>query len=146
MHVFRHSKQNASIYRPFAALGATLALFAGQAVAGPCPYEFTLSGKTDQLWKNVTNTAWNNMLPPQWVDKGFHFYSQARSRGPANGINTPGDLELEIHKKVAEEPEGHPNRWQILLPILNSKGDNLRVVYDYDGGKTSKCELVTLSF
>lgn len=127
---------------------AGLALLCGTcaSVQAACPYPFRLSGKIDQPWKQVTNSAWNKMLPPQWTDNGFHFYSRVRDRGPADGINTPSDLESEILKKVSEGPEGTPNRWQILLPLVNSKGANLRVIYDYDGGKTSKCQLVTLSY
>ncbi|WP_369980421.1 hypothetical protein [Xanthomonas bundabergensis] len=126
---------------------ACLALCLGTTAAqAACPYPFRLSGNIDQQWKQVTNSAWNKMLPRQWADNGFHFYSRVRDRGPADGINTPSDLESEILKKVREEPEGTPNRWQIVLPILNSKGANLRVIYDYDGGKTSKCQLVTLSY
>jgi len=126
---------------------ACLALCLGTTAAqAACPYPFSLSGNIDQQWKQVTNSAWNKMLPQQWTDNGFHFYSRVRERGPADGINTPSDLESEIRKKLREEPEGKPNRWQIVLPIVNSKGINLHVIYDYDGGKSSKCQLVTLSY
>jgi hypothetical protein len=112
-----------------------------------CPSELRLRGSDiNKLWKQVTNTAWGKMLPDTWADKGFHFYSQARLRGPDAGINTPSDFEDEVMKKVRDEPEGTPNRRQIILPIQNSKGQNLRVIYDFDGRKKSKCELVTLSY
>ena len=63
------------------------------------------------------------------------------------GINTPSDLESEIMKKVADQPEGStPIRQQIVLPIKNSAGKSLRVIYDYDGKSSSKCQLVTLTY
>ncbi|UEP49176.1 hypothetical protein [Burkholderia ambifaria] len=107
-----------------------------------------MSGNTDLLWKEVTNNQWRNMLPRGWTDNGFHFYSRVRSRGPENGINTPSDLESEIRKQSSDEPAGgtNPNRRAITLPILNSKGQHLLVIYDYDGKSTSKCELVTLTY
>jgi len=111
-----------------------------------CPTAFNLSGKKDQYWSQVTNNAWGKMLPKGWVDNGFHFYSQVRSRGPSAGINTPSDLESNVMKQVSAGPEGHPNRWQILLPIKNSANKNLRVIYDYDRKANSKCKLVTLSY
>ena len=80
-----------------------------------------------------------------WQDNGFHFYGRVRQRGPDAGINTPSDLESEI-RKGTPKPEGTPNRWQINLPILSSGGQPLRVIYDYDGRKNSKCSLVTLSY
>ena len=128
---------------------AALPLFCGQAfAAGACPTPFVLTGNTDLLWKEVTNNQWRNMLPRGWTDNGFHFYSRVRSRGPENGINTPSDLESEIRKQSADEPAGgnNPNRRAITLPILNSKGQHLLVIYDYDGKSTSKCELVTLTY
>ncbi|TRX74066.1 hypothetical protein [Pseudomonas mangiferae] len=112
----------------------------------PCPYAFTLSGKTDQLWKQVTNSAWKSMLGTSgWTDNGFHFYSRVRERGPESGINTPSDLESEIRKKVRDTPLTG-NRHEIVLPITSSSGQPLKVLYDYDGGKASKCELVTLTY
>lgn len=116
--------------------------------AAQCTTPFTLSGSAMlNLWSQVTNNAWSGLLPKGWVDNGFHFYSQIRQRGPDAGINTPSDLESEIMKKVADQPEGStPIRQQILLPIKNSAGKNLRVIYDYDGKASSKCQLVTLSY
>ncbi len=113
----------------------------------PCPYKFTLSGKTTEFWKSVTPSAWSKMLPANWTDNGYHFYQRAKQRGPEDGINSPSDLESEIMKKVADKSAGsQPQRRQIVLPIKNSKGANLRVIYDYAGGATSKCQLVTLSY
>lgn len=117
------------------------------AMAQQCPVAFRLSGSgIVNPWSKTTNTAWSKMLPIGWVDNGFHFYSQARSRGPAAGMDTPSDLEDEIRRQVADQPEGHPNRRQIVLNIANKAGQKLRVVYDYDGKKTSKCQLVTLTY
>lgn len=127
------------------ALFASLGLLSAAAFAG-CPTKFKLSGKIDQPWSQVTNNQWNNMLPKGWVDKGFHFYSRIRERGPADGINTPSDLESEIMKRVADQSAGSPNRWEYVLPIKNSSGASLKVIYDYDGKSTSNCELVTLSY
>jgi hypothetical protein len=125
------------------ALGALLATTsAGQAA---CPTPFRLSGKIDQLWKDVTNNQWNNMLPKGWIDNGFHFYDQVRERGPANGVNTPSDLESEVLKSD-ERPERKPNRWEFVLPITNSRGEHLRAVYDYTGKTGANCELVTFTF
>lgn len=130
------------------AVGAPEVL-ANKRQGGPdVPYPFTLRGaKVNDLWSQVTNNQWANMLPQGWVDKGFHFYSRVRSRGPADGINTPSDLESEIRKgTVYPDPTpGAPNRYRIELQILNSAGTPLKVFYDYAGGK-GKCELVTLSF
>lgn len=83
-------------------------------------------------------------LDRQW----FSLLQPGSSRGPENGINTPSDLESEIRKQSADEPAGgnNPNRRAITLPILNSKGQHLLVIYDYDGKSTSKCELVTLTY
>jgi hypothetical protein len=126
---------------------AILVTFATTVMAQECPNKFKLrGGKIDNPWKKTTSSAWAKMLPIGWVDNGFHFYSRIRSRGPGDGINTPSDLESEIMKKTADQPEGRPNRREILLPIQNSKGQKLRVIYDYTGKKTAKCQLVTLSY
>lgn len=126
--------------------GILLTGAATAASAAPCPYAFKLSGSNiDKQWSQVTNSAWSKMLPAKWQDNGFHFYSRVRQRGPGDGINTPSDLESEVMKGTTQ-PEGTPDRWEILLPILNSRGQHLRVIYDYDGGKSSKCSLVTLSY
>lgn len=110
------------------------------------PTTFSLSGSTiDNLWNKVTSSQWSKMLPANWQDKGFHFYSRVRERGPDAGINTPSDLESEI-RKGTPNPEGTPNRWQIELPIHSSGGQVLRVIYDYDGSKNAKCSLVTLTY
>ncbi len=136
--------------RRLAILGmAVLPLLAGGASAGPaCPYPFSLSGNIEQDWKQVTNSAWKAMLGTSgWTDNGFHFYSRVRERGPESGINTPSDLETEIRKKVRDTPvEGSNNRRSLVLPLKNASGQSLRVLYDYDGGRASKCQLVTLTF
>lgn len=125
---------------------AFAATFSTPALA-QCPVKFKLSGSgINKLWKETTNTAWSKMLPKGWDDNGFHFYSQVRDRGPKLGIDTPSDLESEILKQVRDEPEGHPNRRQIVLPIKNDKSANLRVIYDYTGKKNATCQLVTLTF
>lgn len=117
----------------------------------PLPYPFKLSGsKVGSQWSQVTNSQWSQMLGKSgWVDKGYHFYSRMRSRGPAAGINTPSDLESEIIKGTAEThfSPAHPNRYRIDLNIVSSSNPNQRlyVVYDYAGG-SSKAELVTLTW
>ncbi len=83
------------------------------------------------------------MLPEQWTDKGFHFYSRVKRRGPDAGINTPSDLESEIRSGTDLEDPIQPNRHQIRLPITNSNGQHLKVVYDFNNGQ---CELVTLTY
>ncbi len=126
---------------------AIAATFATSVCAQECPYAFKLGGgKIDDPWKKVTDSEWSAMLPKGWQDKGFHFYSRIRERGPSEGIATPSDLESEIMKQTADLPEGTiKNRRQIVLPIANAAGRNLRVIYDYAGG-TDKCSLVTLTY
>ena len=104
---------------------------------------FTLSGKIDNLWKQVTNNQWNNMLSRNWTDKGFHFYERIRDRGPDAGINTPSDLESEIMKGTVSRVRA--NRYKISLMILNSSGQHFTVFYDYDS-KRGVCQLVTCSY
>lgn len=113
-----------------------------------CPTQFRLSGSNvDQTWRNVTNSAWSNMLPQGWVDKGFHFYSRVRERGPEGGIGSPSDLESEINKKVSDRAvRGSRTRRQITLNIKNGSGESLKIFYDYAGRRTSKCELVTMTW
>jgi hypothetical protein len=110
-------------------------------------YPFRLRGsKVNNYWQEVTNNQWNQMLPDTWIDNGFHFYSRVRKRGPELGINTPSDLESEILKGTVQADGGNvENRYAIVLPIQNSNGDNLRVVYDYDQQR-QRCKLVTLTF
>lgn len=116
--------------------------------AAQCPTALRLSGSgIDKPWSKVTNSAWKKMLPKGWTDNGFHFYSRVRQRGPESGITTPSDLESEILKKVGDQAAAPPaGRRAIVLPIKNTGGQSLRVLYDYAGGRTSKCELVTLTF
>jgi len=114
-----------------------------------CPYAFKLRGSgIDKLWKQTTNNQWAKMLPAAWQDKGFHFYSRIRERGPAVGINTPSDFESEMLKQVRDEATTNPptQRRQIVLPMADSKGKHLKVIYDYAGGKRATCQLVTLTF
>ena len=121
-------------------------------LAAQCPTAFSLSGSAiDNTWKKTTPSAWSKMLPKGWVDKGNHFYERARDRGPKQGINTPSDLETEIRKAVKDVKDTSKDapkyRRDLILPLQNSKGKALMVVYDYDKtNKTAKCELVTLTF
>ena len=135
--------KTAVLYTLFA---VAIALTFVTSAAAQCPAAFKLSGDIDGSWSKTTSSAWSKMLPKQWVDKGFHFYSRVRERGPAAGIQTPSDLESEIRKASADQPTATPNRRQIVLNIANDSGAKLRVIYDYAGKKTSKCELVTLTY
>jgi hypothetical protein len=116
--------------------------------AAQCPTAFRLSGSAiDKQWSKVTTSAWLKMLPKGWTDKGFHFYSQVRRRGPDGGIGSPSDLESEIVKKLSDQAAPPPaSRRAIVLPIQDYDGKSVKVFYDYAGGKTSKCELVTITF
>ena len=113
-----------------------------------CPTQFRLSGSNvGKSWSEVTNSAWSGMLPRGWVDKGFHFYSRMRERGPENGITTPSELESEINRRISDRAaRGSRVRRQITLNIKNKKNESLKIIYDYAGRRTSKCELVTMSF
>lgn len=107
------------------------------------PYPFVLSGKTDELWSKVSNNKWNKMLSKHWIDKGFHFYERIRNRGPEAGINTPSDLESAIRSGTVSRVINQ--RFRIVIPIVNSKGEHFTVFYDYNKSK-SICELVTCSY
>lgn len=141
---FKESLMKKTILHTVFALVVALA-FAISAAAEPCPVEFRLHGSgVDKLWRQTTPSAWQDMLPRGWVDKGFHFYARVRERGPHVGINTPSDLESEIRKASNDVPIGG-NRREILLNIVNDSGRKMKVIYDY-AGKKKPCELVTLTF
>jgi hypothetical protein len=44
-------------------------------------FPFVLSGKTDQLWSQVTNNQWNKMLSKHWIDKGFQSTIASKKEG-----------------------------------------------------------------
>ena len=109
-------------------------------------FPFNLYGSSvDKLWRDITPNKWNDSLSEHWTDRGFHFFSQVRERGPKNGINTPSDLESEILKGIVKAFPEIQDRFQIVLPIINSTVANLCVFYDYDKQK-KLCQLVTISF
>ncbi|WP_375578686.1 hypothetical protein ABWH96_16895 [Marivirga tractuosa] len=104
---------------------------------------FTLSGKIDNLWKQVTNNQWKNMLNKSWTDKGFHFFERIKTRGPSAGISSPSNLESEIRKGTVLNVTG--NRYKITLILVNSIGQHFTIFYDYDS-KKKLCQLVTCSY
>lgn len=106
-------------------------------------YPFKLSGKTDEIWKKVTDNEWHNMLPKHWNDKGFHFYSRIKKRGPKAGVNTPGDLDSEINNGTVSHVQGE--RYRIKTNIVNDGGSHFTIFYDYNEEK-KQCELVTCSY
>jgi len=111
-------------------------------------YPFTLSGNTNNLWRQVTNNQWQNMLSKNWTDNGFHFYSQICSRGPATGINTPSDLQSEMSNgavSFCQSQGGTVNRYQVKTNLLNTSGQRFTFFYDYDSAKAI-CQLVTCSY
>jgi hypothetical protein len=106
------------------------------------PYPFSLSGSAQaKLWRDVTNNEWQNLLPPHWKDKGFHFYRRVRQRGPDAGINTPADLELEINKGTVSPDQGLS--FAISLSIVDSSGKHMKIFYEL---RSKQCELVTMTF
>jgi hypothetical protein len=144
MNIVRRHPNKASLRAVCCAI-VLVGILAPGLAAAQCPTRLKLSGSgIDKPWSKVTNSAWKKMLPKGWTDKGFHFYSRVRERGPRNGINTPSDLESEIMKKVRDQAAA-PGRRAIVLPIKNNRGQSLQVIYDYAGGR-SKCGLVTLTF
>jgi hypothetical protein len=106
-------------------------------------YPFKLSGKTDKLWREITNNEWNNMLPKHWIDKGFHFYKRIKERGPKVGINSPSDLSSEINNGSVSQDHGI--RFRITTSIVSEKGLHFTIFYDFNE-KKKLCELVTCSF
>ncbi|HEY4641871.1 MAG TPA: hypothetical protein VII75_11045 [Thermoanaerobaculia bacterium] len=114
-----------------------------------CRTAFRLSGSNvNKEWRRLTGAQWNRMLPRGWVDKGFHFYTRAKTRGRDNGVTTPGELESEINRKIEDKAAdgGAAGRREIVLNIKNGQNEPLKVIYDYSGRKNAKCELVTLTY
>jgi hypothetical protein len=117
---------------------------------GSAPPSFKLRGSDkSKQWSQLTNNQWANMLPSNWEDKGFHFYSRIRERGPSFGINTPADLELEMNKgQVVKDTSGRKTRggtrYRMTLNVKGSDGKNVIIVYDVNS-KSKKIEFVTLS-
>lgn len=105
-------------------------------------YPFVLRGSDKvKLWSEITNNQWQALLPPNWKDKGFHFYKRMRQRGSTVGINTPSDLESEILKGTVAHAGG--SRYEIDLLIRSSEGQHLKVYYDFEN---KQCQLVTMSY
>lgn len=66
--------------------------------AKECVQAFKLSGKTDEQFKDITPSQWNNMLPKEWIDKGGHFLVRMKEadRAGAASLHTPSDLQSFI--------------------------------------------------
>jgi hypothetical protein len=106
-------------------------------------FPFRLSGKTSNLWRQITNNQWQNMLPKNWTDNGFHFYSRIKDRGPEAGINTPFDLQSEMMNGTVSLVNGI--RYQVRTNIVNSTGQHFTIFYDFDA-RQKMCQLVTCSY
>ena len=103
---------------------------------------FQLNGNDKyELWKDINIREWRRMLSNNWVNRGDHFLERAKKRLPDAGIDTPSELETLVQGARTQPAQG--GRTQILLPVTNSNGDNLKVVYIRMG---RECRLITVTF